>query len=60
LERALRPVWTPANAMIILAFLVLLTGATFAVLYAGKRALGIDVVPGVDILPDKTIERMLK
>jgi hypothetical protein len=59
-ERALRPVWTPANAMIILAFLVLLTGATFAVLYAGKRALGIDVVPGVDILPDKTIERMLK
>jgi hypothetical protein len=60
LERAMRPVWTTANAMVILAFLVLLTGATFAAVYAGKRALGIDVVPGVDMLPDKTIERMLK
>jgi hypothetical protein len=60
LERAIRPVWTTANAMVILAFLVLLTGATFAAVYAGKRALGIDVVPGVDMLPDKTIERMLK
>lgn len=60
LERGLRPMWTPANAMVILAFLVLLTGATFAAVYAGKRALGIDAVPGVDVLPDKTIERVLK
>ena len=60
LERALRPVWTTANAMVILAFLVLLTATTFAAVYAGKRALGIDVVPGVDMLPDQTIERILK
>ncbi len=60
LERALRPVWTIANAIVVLAFLVLLTGATFGVLYAGKRALGIDLFPGIDMLPDKTIERMLK
>jgi hypothetical protein len=60
LEGALRPVWTTANAMVILAFLVLLTAATFAAVYAGKRALGVDVVPVVDMIPDKTIERMPK
>ena len=60
LERALRPVWTAANAMVILAFLVLLTGATFAFLSAGKRALGIGEVPGVDVLADKAIERIVE
>ncbi len=60
LERALRPIWTFANAMIIIAFLLMFLGAVATTLYIGKRAMNIDVFPGVDTLPDKKIERMLK
>ncbi len=59
LERALRPFWTFANAVVITAFILMLLGAIFSGLYMGKRALGIDVFPGIDMLPDKEIERIL-
>lgn len=60
MERALRPVWTLANAIIILTFVLMLLASAFAVLYTGKRTLGIDLFPGIDMLPDQKIERMLK
>ena len=54
LERLLRQLSTVANAAVLAVFLVM-----FAVLYVGKRLVGLDVVPGVDVLPDRAIERLL-
>jgi hypothetical protein len=31
-----------------------------AVGYVGKRLVGMDVLPGIDVLPDRTIERLLQ
>ena len=36
------------------------TGALFAVIYVGKRLVGLDVLPGMDVLPDRMIERLLR
>ncbi|MEE9545197.1 MAG: hypothetical protein V3V55_06360 [Rhodospirillales bacterium] len=60
LERALRPIWTFANVVVIVAFLLMFLASLGASLYAGKRALGIDIFPGFDTLPDKQIERLLR
>ncbi len=60
LERVLRPIWTFANAVVIVAFVLMFLGSLGASLYAVKRALGIDIFPGFDTLPDQKIERMLK
>lgn len=59
LERALRPIWNFANAVIIVSFVLMFLVALAGGLYAGKRALGIDVFPGIDMLPDQKIERLL-
>jgi hypothetical protein len=59
LERLFRPLWTVANALIIAVFLLMFMVGGLSVLYVGKRALGIDVFPGIDMLPDRTIERLL-
>ncbi len=53
------PLWTLANAVVITLFFGMLLAAVAALLYIGKRALGIDVFPGVDMLPDEAIERWL-
>ena len=55
LERLLRQLSTVANAAVLAVFLVM-----FAVLYVGKRLVGLDVVPGVDVLPDRAIEQLLR
>ncbi len=60
LERALRPVATIANALFIGLFILAFTGALIAVLYTLKMALGIDVFPGIDMLPDAEIQKMLR
>lgn len=60
LDRLLRPFWTYANAVVVVAFLLVLAGAAFATVYAVKRALGIDAVPGIDMLPDQALERLLR
>jgi hypothetical protein len=60
LERLFRPVWTVANIVVLAAMLMMFAGGLFASLYVGKRALGIDVFPGIDMLPDRTIERLLR
>jgi hypothetical protein len=60
LERLLGKVWTFANAVVLGVFLVMFAGALFAVLYVGKQLVGLDVVPGIDMLPDRTIERLLR
>jgi hypothetical protein len=59
LERLFRPVWTAANVMVLIAFFVLFSGAVFSTAYMTKRALNINIVPGIDMLPDRTIERFL-
>ena len=60
LERALRPVWTIASAVFIGFFVLAFAGSLLAVLYTLKMALGIDVFPGVDMLPDDKIQRLLR
>ena len=60
LERRLRKMWTFANAVVLGVFLVMFTGALFAVVYVGKQLVGLNVFPGIDMLPDRTIERLLR
>lgn len=60
LERLFRPLWTATNALVAGMFMLMLVVALAAVLYTGKRALNIDVFPGIDMLPDRTIERLLR
>ena len=60
LELLFRQVWTFANAALLVVFLLVFAGALFAVGYVGKRLVGLDVLPGIDVLPDRTIERLLQ
>ena len=59
-ERTRRPLWTAANVIAMLIFAGLVCLSLVTALYAGKRAANIDLVPGIDMLPDKQIERVLK
>lgn len=59
-ERKLRPLLTIGNAVVIAVFIVMLCLSLATVVYVGKRWAGIDIVPGVDMLPDKQIERLLR
>lgn len=58
-ERALSPIWKLANAIVVVVFLLMFSASMFALLYTGKRTLGIDLIPGFDALPDRQIERAL-
>ncbi|MBK8174244.1 MAG: 3-phosphoshikimate 1-carboxyvinyltransferase [Rhodospirillales bacterium] len=60
LEQIVRPLGALASAIIVVLFLLTFAAGTAAILYTGKRALGIDVFPGIDMLPDRTIERLLR
>lgn len=60
LERLFRPLWTGANVLVLVTMLILFSGAAFSLLYTAKRALNIDVFPGIDMLPDHMIESVLK
>lgn len=60
LQRLLRPLWNVANVCVVVVFLAMLASAAFTAAYIGKRALNIDVVPGVDMLPDEAIENLLR
>ena len=59
LERTLRPLWNFANAIVMTIFALIFLSSVAAGLYAGKRALGIDIFPG-DTLPDQKIEKLLQ
>ena len=61
---ALRPCLPPARLLLARAALAM-TGSTaslalLACAYTAKRRLGIDVVPGVDMLPDPPIEAAIR
>ena len=58
-ERALRPIWSIANTVFFGLFGILLLGALLGAAYLLKMTLGIDIVPGVDMLPDEQIMRFL-
>jgi hypothetical protein len=60
LERLFRPILTFANVAVLSIFLLMFSGAVFSLGYLGKRALGIDVFPGIDMLPDRMLESVLK
>lgn len=60
MERLFRPLWNVANAAIIACLLIMLATSLFTAGYVTKRALNIDVFPGIDMLPDRTIERLLR
>jgi hypothetical protein len=59
LDALLQPIGCVANAFIVVAFALIFAGATVATLYAGKRAIGLDLVPGFDMLPDRQIEKAM-
>ncbi len=60
LKRLLRRMWRAGNAFIATAMVLIGMFALLIVLYVGKRALGIDIFPGFDMLPDRQIERSLR
>jgi hypothetical protein len=60
LERALRPIGTVANVVLMGLLAIGFAVSLFAVLYSVKMALGIDVFPGIDMLPDAEIQRLLR
>ncbi len=60
LERALRPLGTVANVVLMGLLAIGFAVSLFAVLYSVKMALGIDVFPGIDMLPDAEIQRLLR
>jgi hypothetical protein len=59
-ERALRPFWNFASTVFFGLLAVLVLGAFVGAAYILKMTLGIDVVPGVDMLPDEQIMRFFK
>ena len=55
----LHPVWTFANAVFLAVSLMVLLFALMGLLYTAKVSAGIDVFPGVDVLPDREIQELL-
>lgn len=49
------PFWTTANAIAITVMAFILLLAVLGALYQIKIGLGIDIVPGVDMLPDEAL-----
>lgn len=60
LKRLFRLFKNTANAAIATAIVLVTMFALLIVLYVGKRALGIDVFRGLDVLPDRMIEHSLR
>ena len=59
-EPALRSVKRFSQAAVITAFLFMLLSSLAVLGYVGKRTLGIDVFPGIDMLPDEQIEKIIE
>lgn len=59
-DRPARPLWTVANAVVLILFALMLAASGAVALYSFKRALGLDLLPGIDGLPDRTIEQWLR
>jgi hypothetical protein len=60
LRRLLRRLLTFGNAFAFTIFLLIFAAALFVIVYVGKRMVGLDVFRGTDMLPDRTIERLLR
>ncbi|MEE8246399.1 MAG: hypothetical protein V3S87_03955, partial [Alphaproteobacteria bacterium] len=56
LERGLRSLWLIGNTVVVAALALMLLASAATGLYVGKRAFGINVFPGIDMLPDERIE----
>jgi len=54
------PLFLFGNAVLIVLFFGFILISVVGILYAPKTALGIDVVPGVDMLPDESIQRLFQ
>lgn len=59
LGRLLRSMLKFSNAMALSLFVLLFVGSLLAVVYVGKRSAGLNVFPGIDMLNDRKMERML-
>jgi hypothetical protein len=60
LERGLRSLWLVGNTVVVAALALMLMVSAATGLYVGKRAFGINVLPGIDMLPDEEIEGLLE
>ncbi len=54
------PLLQTGNAILMTILFVTLLMSVLGVLYALKMALGIDIVPGVDMLPDEELKRLIR
>jgi hypothetical protein len=59
IKRLFRPFLTLGQAIMLTLFLLMILGSLFLVFYVGKRSAGMDFVPGIDMLNDRKVERML-
>ena len=59
-EAALRSIRRFSQAAVIAAFLFMVLSSLAVLGYMGKRTLGIDVFPGIDMLPDEQIEKIIQ
>lgn len=60
LKRLFHSLRSTVSAVLAVAIVFVTMFALLVVLYVGKRALGIDVFRGVDMLPDRMIEHSLR
>ena len=58
-ERLIHPFWTLANTAALLAILLFAFIGVLVVLYTIKMLLRINVFPGIDMLPDHAIKRLI-
>ena len=56
--RTAHPLWTLANALVVTTAIMLVALGTLGLLYAFKNAMGLDMLPGLDVLPDNDIQHL--
>ncbi len=59
LKEWFRPLLTFGNAIALALVMLVFVGSLFIVVYVGKRSAGLDIFPGVDVLNDRAMERIL-
>ena len=57
--RVAHPLWTFANALAITTIITIIALGLLAVIYTLKSAMGLNLLPGMDVLPDHDIQHLL-
>ena len=57
--RVAHPLWTLANALVITSIIMVIALGILGLLYTMKNAMGLNLMPGLDVLPDHDIQQLL-